>query len=296
MASVTSEIMLPAPSPTTEAPRIMPLLSTRNRTNPAVLSSRMARSLSLKCFSMTVYGISRSSRSLPYSPMLAISGLVNVAYGISSLDIFSLPKNRELRMTARAMKSAAWVNLKSEQQSPTPYTRPLLVCSLALIKMVFSLSYFTIPSSKSIPMTFGRRPAATSNAAKTNSVVHADAPFSSNVIFISGYPLSRTLPVNATSLYSLTLRRNWTPSLTICCLTTSAMSSSSFGSTLPDRPSTVTEVPNRCMACASSIPITPAPMTTMFFGCFVMLKTVSLVMTMGRDTGPSADGGVLAFS
>mmetsp|Transcript_21111 Transcript_21111/g.60249 ORF Transcript_21111/g.60249 Transcript_21111/m.60249 type:complete len:361 (-) Transcript_21111:963-2045(-) len=282
IANVTSEIMLPAPSPTMEAPKMVPLLSTRNRTKPSVLSSKMARSLSLKCFSMILYSMPRSSRSLPYRPTLAISGLVNVAYGINKFDIFSLPKKSALRMKARAMKSAAWVNLKSEQQSPTPYTRELEVCNLSLTRMPFLVSYSTLASSKSMPVTFGRRPAATSNASKNISVEPLVAPFSRMVIFISGYPLSKTLPVSSIFVYFSTPNRNVTPSLIICCLTMSAMSSSSFGSTLPERPITDTAVPNRCIACASSIPMTPAPITTMFLGCFVMLKMVSFVMMIGR--------------
>ena len=46
---------------------------------------------------------------------------------MSRSDILALPQKRALRMTARAMKSAAWVNWNLVQQSPTAYMLLLLV-------------------------------------------------------------------------------------------------------------------------------------------------------------------------
>mmetsp|Transcript_14325 Transcript_14325/g.39947 ORF Transcript_14325/g.39947 Transcript_14325/m.39947 type:complete len:386 (+) Transcript_14325:363-1520(+) len=273
--------MFPAPSPTTEHPKIASVFaSTRNRMKPSVLSSQIARSLSLKSFSKTRYSIPNSSKSFPYRPTLAISGEVKVAYGINKFDIFPFPKKSALRMTMRAMKSAACVNLNCEQQSPTPKMRGFVVWSLSFTMSPFLVSYSTLASSKSMPVTFGRRPAATKSASNSY-VVSISIPFSTTVIFISGYPLSRTLPLNSIPLYSATESLKETPSLVICCFTTCAMSSSSFGRTLPERPKTVTWVPNRCIACASSIPITPGPITPILFGCLVMLKNVSFVTTIG---------------
>ena len=78
IANVISLIIFPAPSPTIDAPKIVSFLaSTLKRTKPTVLSSQIDRSLSLKCFSMTRYGIPCSSKSLPYKPTEAISGDVN---------------------------------------------------------------------------------------------------------------------------------------------------------------------------------------------------------------------------
>mmetsp|Transcript_18512 Transcript_18512/g.27068 ORF Transcript_18512/g.27068 Transcript_18512/m.27068 type:complete len:247 (-) Transcript_18512:1157-1897(-) len=245
MASAISLIILPAPAPTIVAPRILSEpASVRMRTIPTSASSQMARSLSSKCFSYVSNLIPRSLRSPAYKPTEAISGSVNVAYGMSKDDTCSLPRNRVLRMTIRAIKSAACVNLYSLQQSPTPKIFLLVVCKRSLTVRPSLVSYFTPASSRPIPVTFGLRPAATR---KASQIILLVLPFSSIWITNSGWPLSRIFPVNAIDLYLDTLRRKSTPSRANCFFTSKARSSSSFGSTLPDLPSTVTWVPRRCI-------------------------------------------------
>ena len=162
MARVISLIMLPAFCPIIVAPKILSLFaSTRIRTIPSVDPSQIALSLyyqknvfqrcdneypetrnldHLQMMRQNMrWGKCRSKRIIRVSiinlhkPTDAISGSVNVAYGIRSLDILSPPKNSALRMTRRAIKSAACVNLNDEQQSPAAKTCLLLVCNLSLL-------------------------------------------------------------------------------------------------------------------------------------------------------------------
>mmetsp|Transcript_28881 Transcript_28881/g.60103 ORF Transcript_28881/g.60103 Transcript_28881/m.60103 type:complete len:225 (-) Transcript_28881:424-1098(-) len=214
MARVISLIIIPAPFPTMVAPRILSdFSSTRMRTMPVVSPSHSARSFSVNCFSKVLYLMPFLSQSFPYKPTEAISGSVNVAYGIKRLDILLRNPNSAFRTTARAMYSAACVNLNVEQQSPAAYIFELVVCNLSLTLIPTLLSNSTPAAPKSMPVTLGRGPVAT-RTASTNTTEILFSPSTSSRIWndISGRPLSRIFPVSSMEMYSETESRNATPS------------------------------------------------------------------------------------
>mmetsp|Transcript_18783 Transcript_18783/g.46137 ORF Transcript_18783/g.46137 Transcript_18783/m.46137 type:complete len:249 (+) Transcript_18783:155-901(+) len=235
IARVISLIMSPAFSATMVAPTILSdPLTTWIRTTPDVSPSHIARSLSARCFSNVSTSMPLASASFSYSPTWASSGSVYVHQGMIRLENFSLPKNKALRITARAMKSETCVNLNSDETSPMAKTFGLDVFRLSSILIPVFGSYSTLATSRFRLETLGARPAATIMASNKNSCI----------ILFSLMTSCAWSPLRLEPSYS-ELRWNSTPSSFSDFKTIADKSLSSLGMTVPERPKTTTSDPRR---------------------------------------------------